>query len=186
MNMKDIILAIITLFTISLTTYGEDKPVPPKGFTWKELTEIKGACLIPDNWYFNKLNNEGSQVYTISPEKTKSGKGIDIGLTINVIKKMEEKSKVPAATYALYHLAKYVPKEDFISFSEAKDLGKFQIRHAEVIRKKDDMRVFLRTYANKETDTLFIITFGAPSEKWEEYLPYKKAMFNLIFLDDDI
>ena len=159
------IITLITLLAISISSYGLDKPDAPKGWKWNDMTEIKGACLSPTNWYFNSFKQPDGLVYTVSPDKTKLGNGVDIGLTINVIKEVEKKSNVPAEKYAIHYLVNYVPKEDFISVKEPKTFGKFRITSAELIRKKDDMRIYLTTYANTETDTLFVITFGTPKSK---------------------
>jgi len=160
-------------------------PDPPKGYIWKYFSEAHISCLCPEGWNYKSFKGGDTITCTISPEETKSGQGINIGLSIHMIKNVTKKTKVPAETYATHYLANYVPEDEFISFSEPQDHGKLQLRLAEVIRKKDDMRIALRTYANKETDTLFIVTFGTPTDKWEAYSPYK-LIFEYMVLDDEI
>jgi hypothetical protein len=176
-------LSLMALATFS--SFARELPDPPEGFVWKDFSEVKISCLCPEGWNYKTFAHGDAMTCQISPEKIQDGKGLDIGMTINVIKNVTEKSKVSAERYAAHHLANYVPKEDFITFSEPQDHGKLQIRIAEVIRKTDDMHILLRTYANKDTDTLFIVTFGTPTEKWEEYLPYH-IIFKYMILDDEI
>ena len=183
--MKKIIFTATLLVISSILAHARELPDPPKGYIWKEFSEANISCLCPEGWNYKSFKDGKVVTCTISPEKTKSGQGIDIGLSIHMIKNVTKKTKASASEYAPIYLAKYVSEKEFISFSEAQDHGKLQIRNAEVIRKKDDMHIVLRTYANKETDTLFIVTYGAPTDKWETYLPYK-LIFEYMVLDDEI
>lgn len=183
--MKKIICAAALLALSSILALARELPDPPDGYTWKDFSEANISCLCPTGWNFRSFEGGDATTCTISPEKKEGCDGIDIGLSIHMIKNVTEKTKAPAQEYAPVYLARYVSEEEFLSFSEAQDHGKFQIRQAEVIRKKDNMRIALRTYANKETDTLFIVTYGTPVDKWETYLPYKLIMEYMV-LDDEI
>ncbi len=184
--MKKSIIALFAILSITLTSFGLDKPDAPSGYKWNDMPEIKGACLSPTNWYFKSFTQKDGLVYTASPEKDESGQGFDVGLSINVIKDVKTKSKVTAEEYAIHYIINYVPSEDFISFKQSETFGKFKISSAELIRKKDDMRIYMKTFANTETDTLYVITFGAPVSEWESYLPVKEQVLNPILIDDEI
>lgn len=183
--MKKIICTAILLALSSISALARELPDPPNGYIWKDFAEANISCLCPTGWNFRSFEGGDSTTCTISPEKKEGREGIDIGLSIHMIKNVTKKTKASAWDYAPIHLARYVTEEEFISFSEPQTQGKLQIYQAEVIRKKDNMHIALRTYANKDTDTLFIVTYGAPVEKWETYLPYK-LIHEYMILDDEI
>jgi hypothetical protein len=76
----------LTCLAQPLPTSAEAKPlnIPPAGFTWQELPEIRGRCLKPVGWSFTKGKTlrEGWSAYFITKHKL-NGHGEQLtGLTI--------------------------------------------------------------------------------------------------------
>ena len=49
---------LATLFLPALVA--TDRPVPPAGFTWQEVPELKAAFLRPDGWFFKREKDKGT------------------------------------------------------------------------------------------------------------------------------
>jgi hypothetical protein len=61
-----------------------DLPVPPSGFTWQEIPELKAAFLRPDGWFFKKEEQRATLAYFITKEDIGKTGEFQTGLTVNV------------------------------------------------------------------------------------------------------
>jgi hypothetical protein len=170
----------------------EERPPPPAGFKWHEIREIKAAFLMPTGWHHDKLSGSGTTAYRISKEDARGGNGFLTGLTVNVVHHCKDRTNIKPSLYAVHHLEKYQEGAKVLKEMELDRIGKLtriQMQVAKRIDNRDpkiEFRIHMVAIANDKTDTLYIITFGAPKDDWKAAWKKGKRMVGIFFLDDDV
>lgn len=151
-----------------------DRPPAPAGFSWQELEGMGGSVLLPKGWFFSKHSTRDAAVCQVTQEDSAKGKGFLTGLTVNVIRDVKAKSKADAFLYSAYYVDGYRKGAKTFGDPKIDKADGFDRIVCEVENKlpgaaKDVVfHVRLMTLSNKETDTLYVITFGAPKDEWEK------------------
>ncbi|OWY71629.1 hypothetical protein B7486_08070 [cyanobacterium TDX16] len=174
------------------TQPAEERPSPPTGFKWHEIREIKAAFLMPNGWHHDKLSGKGTTAYRISKEDARGGNGFLTGITVNVVLHCKDKSNIKPSLYAVHHLKEYKEGARVLKEMELDKIGKLTRIQMQVVKRiesadpKIEFRIHVVAIANDETDTLYIITFGAPKADWKTAWKKGKRMVGMFILDDDV
>jgi hypothetical protein len=168
------------------------RPDAPDGFKWHEIKPIKAAFLRPDGWHFSKATNKHGVAYKFTKEDTSKGKSFLTGLTINVTKKVTEKSHVKPSLYAVHFMQEYTKGLKVTLDGKLDHIGILQRLIFEVVKKipetdtDQDFRVRVVVIANDKTDTMYTIFFGAPNDEWEQAWKIGNVLLSMFMLDDDV
>lgn len=162
-------------------------PDPPKGYSWEAFPAIKAAFLKPDGWFVIKGVQEDTYGLLISKEKIEENKYFKTGMTVNVIKGIDKKTKMSPYQYAL--AAKEEAKKSLTFTKEwDKDIGPFKSVGFLYTKKDNDETNTVHNVmiANEKTGTLYLVIFESPSAEWEETWKIAEPMLLKIFIDDKI
>jgi len=157
----------------------------PKGYSWCEAPHVGVSILKPDGWYIHEpIMDGGTYIFKISREAPEEG--FYTGLTLNIVTKITEKSKVGPTLYAAHFIgqkqkaAKQIELFDFVELAEGVKRCGITIEQEMTIREVTQKYTVHHTlFANEKTDTLYIFTFGTPSSKWDTDQDIWNTMRNL-------
>lgn len=181
---------LITLFlTIGFVAAGAaEKPKAPAGFTWKAFKEAYCEIQIPDGWFTAKRTQGLSQVVLVSPDAIADGQGIDTGFTINTVKcrtqqEWQEAMELLGKMMSDIRNATEQPVASRVEDTEDMLLmvvqGERFIPDATHPEKKYHTRVIVRAFP--KFATIYMYSFGAPADEWEEAWKKGGVMFAPVF-----
>lgn len=159
-----------------------DLPVPPDGFTWQGVPELKAAFLRPNHWFFKREENKGTLAYFITKESIENGGEFQTGLTVNVFRHKKD-SAVETAKYYIDELTAKKHGEKW-----AKDVGPFK-EFGCLTRDTDaNGTIVLQTLmvANPKTNTLYLFVFESPETSWESAWKIGKQIVDMLVIDDEV
>lgn len=178
-------------FDVNLGPTGEPPPPPaPDGYRWQELTEIKGAVLFPDGWFFRSTEKHGTRTYQITKEETDDEKQFDTGLTINVAQNVKAKTKGSPLEHALRHIGAYSKGAETVVKPDFDKVGPFQRVFCEIRKQYFDtgerqFRIRIEALISESTDTLYLIHFGAQDDEWDTAWQTGKTLIDGLVLPED-
>jgi len=155
-------------------------PDPPAGFHWERAPEIKGAFLVPQNWFFKAEKQKGTLAYLVTRENIdKSGEFL-VGLSVNVMPRLKDRDAVESARA---FMASYVQGKKVLDSAEAKrpPLVGLGVRVVD-----DTATMHTLVLANPKTNTLYLITFEAPNAEWEKEWATGEQILGVMLLDDEV
>jgi hypothetical protein len=146
----------------------------PKGYSWCEAPHVGVSILKPDGWYVCEPElHDTTYVFKISRETPEEG--FHTGLTLNIVRNVKEKTKVQPTLYAAHFIgqkqksAKQIELFDFVELAKGIKRCGITVEQEQTVRDITQKYTVHHTiFANDNTDTLYIFTFGTPSSKWEE------------------
>jgi hypothetical protein len=152
----------------------KERPDPPAGFEWRELKSMGGSALMPKGWFFSQDSTPHAVVCRLSQEDLAKGDGFLTGLTVNAVRGVKSKTKADALMYSVYYVDGYRKGAKTFGDPKVDKQGDFDRIVCDIenelpgAAKGVVFHVRLTTLACKETDTLYIVTFGAPKDEWEK------------------
>jgi hypothetical protein len=143
--------------------------------------------LLPKGWHFSTVASKDGLAYRVTREEPSREKGFLTGLTVNVIHGVKKKSKADPSLYAAYHVENYLQEAKVISKPKLDRSGRFARIQCEVEKElpaaaEGLFRIRMVTLANDETDLLYVLIFGAPSDRWEQDWKIGRQLFDPIEL----
>jgi hypothetical protein len=159
-----------------------DLPVPPAGFTWQEIPELKAAFLLPKSWFFKREKNKDTLAYFITKESIENGGEFQTGLTVNVFRHKKDNA-VETAKYYIDQLAAKKHGEKW-----ARDVGPFK-EFGCLTRDTDASGttvVQTLMVANPKTNTLYLFIFESPGANWDSDWTIGKQIIDSLVIDDEV
>ncbi len=163
-----------------------DLPTAPQGFFWKRIDEIKAAFLMPDGWYFKRETQKNTLAYFITQENIDKQGLLETGLTVNLIRRL---TAVSAHTYARQFISKFTSENQVIHTWE---LGTGVLKgygcQIKIPASKDRPVIMMHNLAiaNIRTNTLYLLMFESPENKWPTAWEKGKVIMDVFALDDEI
>ena len=184
--MKIVIISLLFL-SVAAITQESALPEPPKGYSWQWCEDIKGAFLKPDGWFFKKDAKGDTLGIFITKEDIGKDSQFRTGLTVNVIRKVAEKKKIPASEHIRQFRDSARKSTKFIREWDT-DMGPFKAVGFlyEKQSKEGAYRVHNLLIANDKTGTVYLVMFEAPVEEWEAAWRLGEPIMKKLYIDDEI
>jgi hypothetical protein len=155
-------------------------PEPPIGFHWERAPEIKGAFLVPHNWFFKAEKHQDTLGYFVTRENIdKTGESL-VGLTVNVMPHLKSRDAVEAAKALM---AGFTDGKKVLDFEEAKMRS---LVGGSCLAQDETTTTHTLALANPKTNTVYLILFEAPTSQWEKEWPAGEEILGAMLLDDDV
>ncbi len=179
-------LALAALF-FAAAVFAAERPKAPAGYHWKDFEENSCEIQVPDGWFESKRTAGVTKVVLISPVKIPDGHGIDTGFTMNTVKCRSQENWKHAMEQAgkMMSDARDAIENPVESSIQNKDdmvvmivEGERFIADSPHPEKKYHVRTIVRAFP--KAATVFLYSFGAPVDQWEEAWKKGKTMLNPI------
>ena len=162
------------------------RPLPPAGFSWKEFPQIQGVLLVPDGWHVKVHEEKGTIAVFITEQNIDERKKYDVGLSAQVVKRLEGSLAVDRAKAYIANLAL---QNELVELRKPVSMGKLE-GHGCLIKAKaldGSGTLVMSSFAlgNTKTNSLFLFTFEAPESKWEEAWKKGMVIMNKLGVDDE-
>lgn len=165
-----------------------DLPAPPRGYSWQECADIRGALLVPEGWHFRRLESEdGKLAYFITRERFEPPTSFAVGLTLNVVRDVPGKMGTNPSGFAqqlIGTISSSYPKAR--TWQTA--LGSF-IGHGAIYQASKEGKAFQfynLVLANDKTGTAYVVIFEAPAADWEREWATIEPVVKRLAIDDAI
>ena len=166
-------------------------PEAPKGFSWRQLEDVRITVLVPDGWLVSRFEEKGTIAYKVTTDKT-----YQTGLTINIITNVSDKTKhdtaavgkkISAPVYAVYQIEQYKKHSTTVLDEWHREMPPLLISGCEIVKTIDGVESHIRSTAigNAKTDTLYVWMFGSPASSWKEAWAFGRKMLNPILIDNE-
>lgn len=174
--------ALSALLFTGMTAFAQpvELPRPPKGFHWERATEIKGAFLTPDGWFFRREKKQDTYAYFVTRENIARGDGFLVGLTVNVMPHIQGKN---AVEYARQFIAAF-PQGKKLHKSWDASMASLGGNGCLVEDETTTMHTIM--VGNPRTNTLYLFIFEAPTNEWPEAWRSGQEIMRLLRIDDEI
>jgi hypothetical protein len=165
-----------------------EKPKASPGFHWKEYADAHCELQVPDGWVVAQRTAGLTQVVLLSPKEIPDGKGIDVGFTMNVVKCATKEQWKDAMLLAgkMMSEARKATEHPVDSRVEDKPDMLFMVLEGERFipdsphpEKKYHVRAVVRAFPKYAT--IYMYSFGAPTEEWEEAWKKGTVIFNPVW-----
>jgi len=157
----------------------------PDGFNWNYLPESSIAVLSPNDWHFLSETGSGTKAYFISLENINTEGSFKTGMTVNVVRDNSINATENARNFSsnIESLNNVTITEEVTERTEGKLI--FYEMQYESAFSEYTATIHNLIVANKETNTLYVITFESPSADWEDAWEIGQIMIEqIIFLED--
>jgi hypothetical protein len=178
---KLLLLAFLTAVLAHSAT-AIDLSIPPLGFTWQEIPELKAAFLRPQGWFFKRVEGKGALAYFITKESIEDSGQFQTGLTVNVFQHKKDSAVDTAKLYIDRAAAKYHVEQ------WSKEVGPFQ-EFGCLFKDTDSTGTAVSQVlmvANPKTNTLYLFIFESPESDWDSAWKIGKQIMDTLAIDDDI
>jgi hypothetical protein len=176
--MKKLLLCVLAASVFAQPLFAIDLPVPPAGFTWQQIPELKAALLKPDGWFFKQEEKNGTIAYFITKESIEQGGDFSTGLTVNVFRGLKE-SAVGHGETLIEQIASQMHGEKW-----ARTVGPFQEFGCDAKDSESVLRYL--AIANPKTNTLYLFIFESPVPDWDAAWKLGKQIMDNLAIDDGV
>ena len=159
------------------------------GLERKKCLPSSTIFLVPKGWFFKEEQNEDATACFITKESIEKEGVFKTGVTANIIKDSSKKTKVKPSEY-IYGIVQEAGKQDKASEiitlqtpSPIKGYGRFV--YPQPRPGKEKLNMYLLTFANDKTDTIYIISFESPAKDWEANFPIGEQILQQIGINAD-
>jgi hypothetical protein len=151
----------------------------PAGFEWKYVEESKSWFLLPNNWYYQEEKKDNTIAVFITKEKINPE--FTTGITINIYPKLQ----TSAEEYAKNFHAEFIKQGTLLDVSK-QDTGHFLMYRSIIKSKIEDefLRLFLLTFINPRSNTLYIVLYETPDKEWDTNWPIAKTVLSILGFND--
>lgn len=189
MRLTKIIAAASILFFTILPALAGEMPPAPNGYSWVKCGEIKGAFLMPMGWYFKKGQKGVTQGYIFSKENIDESEEYFVGLSVNVVKNISQKTGIRPSSYANEFINQAIAKNEIFKSPWVTNREPFKSYGVVVLNRNDAKGDFIThnlAIANDTTGTLYLLVFESPAKTWESSWKIAEPMLKKFMLDDTI
>lgn len=191
--LKILYLGIVTALVCAGTLLGTEPAVlgaPPEGFTWKQLTEIKAAFLVPNGWHFKHETNTDNEAYFVTLEDIDKQGSYLTGMSVNTVPNVSKKTNTWAKNYALL-VHKQIKADSTITLvSEWENPQPPFMLYGLKCEKKVEGGLTIVMHqlivANEKTDRLYVILFESTKEFWDAAWRIGDVMMTKFVLDEGV
>lgn len=171
------------IFLIPAFAYGLELPDAPAGFSWHEVSAIRGAFLVPDGWYFQEEVQGETRAIFITRESIPEVGLFETGVSINVI---TDNPSAPAHIKAILEVTAASNSVE-LSWDKIGPFVKLSCQF-ESLREGglEPTRNFMIGLVNLETGTTYLIVFESPKSAWEEMWPKGKTILDALALEEEV
>lgn len=157
----------------------------PEGFVWSYLSESHLAVLLPGDWHFKNEQTETIKAYYISLEDIDDEGSFKTGMTITVVNDKSITAVQNARNFsANIYSQNNVTKTGEVTERTEGDLTIYELQYDADYSSYQGTNYNL-VAANKETNTLYVITFESPKDNWDEAWKIGQVMIEqIIFLEN--
>lgn len=144
-------------------------PTPPEGYEWVACEKMTAQFLKPEGWYFLEESNEDSTACFITKEQiTDATPYFTTGVSVNAVQ--DASNQLPLSPQ---QFVSALLDEISVAFDQATPQTTLEPAGSPLYGKASTMRteestVYYLNYWNKETDTVYLISFESPTDEWEE------------------
>ncbi len=174
--MKYFLLALLSLATaLAEEPAMKDQP----------LAAIKGACSLPEGWFFSESTEDGVTVYQISKEKpADEGDTPSEGLILSATPKVNERASMKPSEYAT-ELLSAAAEESGSKETVKTEEGPLKCFRSEYAIDGDGGKILVITIAkaNDETGTLYFFTWQNPESDEAAIAPVREKFLSSFKLD---
>jgi hypothetical protein len=177
------------LLGVCISTAGAaEKPKAPAGFAWKAFEEAHCEIQIPYGWFTAKRTQGLTQVVLVSPDPIAEGQSIDTGFTINTVKcrsQQEWQEAMDLVGKMMSDIRKATEHPTASRVEDTEDMllmviqGERFIPDAPHPEKKYHTRTIVRAFP--KFATIYMYSFGAPADQWDEAWKKGGVMFAPVF-----
>jgi len=184
-----ITMSALLIAPLALSSEEESVALPdaPDGFTWQPMSEIQGALLQPEGWFFKKGKSKNSILYFITKEKFNKSPNYKTGFSLKMTPKIPETYKLQPTEYA-QKVRDRSSENLVIEKTWEQKAGSLMLYGFQYLGYKNEIpiRAFVIFLANDKTGTIFRIMFESPEKQWKETWPVGEQIINNMILDDEV
>lgn len=187
--MPRLLLLFSLLFTLAppVLAQGPELPAPPAGFDWQRLEPANAHLLVPEGWHFRQEQNEGTLAYFVTETAIVPGELFEVGLSLNVIPQMQARTgQHNAASYAEAYIRRCADSYEGAKaweFEQGPFAG-YGCEFTHEARPGSVITMYMLAIGNRQTDTLYVMWFEAPADRWETAWQTGEVMMRGFALDD--
>lgn len=169
-------------FTKNFNKFSSSTSIDSSNFVVQTLPEIKGSVQIPKSWQFRHETKDNSNQYYASREQVnKDGESFQTGLSVFVF----TNDMIPNSDADMYgnYISNNMKKDSFkkIDLDEVEKVGPITIRTIQYTRTDQNdgftWTAYNQIVSNSVTNTVYMIVFESPIEKWEsDWKKYGKTI----------
>ena len=182
------LIAALTLLAPAFAEEGPELPPAPAGFSWKQLEPIDAHFLVPDGWHYRFESDDRTLAYFITQTEIPEGGEFEVGLSLNVMQKMAERTgNRDAARFARDYIGACREQYDAVEawqFEKAPFKG-YGCQFSDEPRPGRKITMTTLTIANTQTDTLYLLWFEAPTDQWDAAWQIGNVLMSGFALDDN-
>jgi hypothetical protein len=187
MNARLCLILFLVTALFCQQSFAQNLPTAPDGFSWSNCPSMKGFFLLPKGWNFLEEQKEDTSACFISKEKINGNAGFKTGISINLLRKIPQKTSRKPSVFAQQFLLviekKYKPIK---KLSDVK--GPFTYLVMEYI--KDDSspqtHVWNMLISNDKTGSVHLVTAESPSSLWTQNWPMLNMIVSMLGIDDEV
>lgn len=145
-------------------------PAAPAGFDWVESAEMHATFLKPTGWFVQRKSQQGAVMLIVSKEDAASRGHFDTGMSVTQMAKVSEKAKQTASQYVATMKAQLGKAMKLEKESNTEEGGKKVTRFVMKVEKNDrgiPVTMANAFVADDTKDTLYMVSFVAPTSAWD-------------------
>lgn len=167
-----------------------ERPPAPPGFQWKLFDDVRCEIRVPDGWHEAKRTAGLTQVLLLSPHALAPGQGLDVGLKLNTVKCQSQEQwneALKAASSLMSDLRTAIDNPVESRIDDKPDSLLMIIEGERVMttpphpKKKYHVRTIMR--AVRKQTTIYLYSFTAPAEQWDEAWKTGKVMLEPLWFN---
>ena len=175
------------LLALVVVAAGAERPKAAAGFKWKSYKKLYCEIQVPKGWHEHQTTAGITQVVRISPTPLKNGDPLVTGFTMNTVKAKSQEDWSAAMTLVgemMSSAREATPNPIQSTVKDEKNMllmvieGERLIPTAPNPEKPYHVRTIVRAFP--EFATIYMYSFGAPADEWEEAWKSGSVMLNPI------
>jgi hypothetical protein len=164
----------------------------PAGFTVQVLDPIGARALKPKGWFYDRAYDPRGYTWIISRENPTKAPGYQTGLRVQLLQSVRQGTKQWPHDFVADYFKKKTGAAKALPSSLGDCAGVVSSLHRACLEQEDTVpgqgkqkfRIAYAGFWNDTTDTVIIMTFGAPATDWKKVHDTATLMMNQIDLPD--
>lgn len=154
-------------------------PLCPPGFEWTRSPALEAFVPCPQGWHFQETEEPGSKMAYFTRENREATGAFKTGFAVNIIPQMEG-SIVDWCRAIVTICQEQMPALHTLE-SETTDLYSYGIEKINVPKARRDYHQRIRVVgvANKRTNTLYLVQFESPADRWDTDWRIGEQIYNM-------